>query len=372
MITIKAFITTLFRYRFVSICFIVGQLIAYITIFGALQIYNSAMMKENERKDAIYNYRIIAKVNTSGKDILSQANNGVNKGNILLSGKMSVTCEELNSAFRAEMLLKVSEELPYKLVSGHIPGTQQSDYGKKVVAVGRNKYKSAIDKNGRKYLTFCMEEYEVVGILGSETDYWDNKIIFHINSIGEKTLNHILNMTEYEIHIDSNNYTIDELKEQYNTLYVNIINTDNMASANANIDVSEGKETISTTYAKENIKVNYIVYVFCLVNNIIISYFWIISRRKEIAVRQTFGYSKLRLIGMLVKDMAAMIITALAFFIAIYLLGKGWFNEYLNVYIKLETLGELAGILVITTIISVMYPIYRVMKMQNAQAVRVD
>ena len=56
----------------------------------------------------------------------------------------------------------------------------------------------------------------------------------------------------------------------------------------------------------------------------------------------------------------------------IYLLGKGWFNEYLNVYIKLETLGELAGILVITTIISVMYPIYRVMKMQNAQAVRVD
>lgn len=372
MITIKTFITKLFRYRLVSICFIVGQLIAYITIFGVLQIYNSAMMKENERKDAIYDYRMIAKVNASGKDILSQVNNGVSKGNILLSGKMSVTCEELNSAFRAEMLLKISEELPYKLVSGHIPGTQQSDYGKKVVAVGRNKYKSAIDKNGKKYLTFCMEEYEIVGVLGSETDYWDDKIVFYINSVGEKTLNHILNMTEYEMHIDSNNYTIDELKEQYNTLYINIINADNTASVNASIDISEGKETISTTYAKENIKVNYIVYVFCLVNNIIISYFWIISRRKEIAVRQTFGYSKLRLMGMLVKDMTVMIITALAIFMAIYLVGKGWFNEYLNVYIKLETLGELAGVLIITTIISVIYPIYRVMKMQNAQAVRVD
>ena len=70
--------------------------------------------------------------------------------------------------------------------------------------------------------------------------------------------------------------------------------------------------------------------------------------------------------------MAIMLITALAFFITVYLLGKNWFNQYLNVYIKLDTLGELAGILILTTIISVLYPIYRVMKMQNAQAVNVE
>lgn len=330
------------------------------------------MVKENERKNAIYQYRIVANVQTSGKDIFSQLSRGIDKGNILLSGRMSVTCEELNSTFRAEMLLKVSEELPYKLISGHIPGTKESDYKKNVVAVGRNKYKSAVDKNGKKYITFCMEEYEVIGVLGSASDYWDNKIVFHVDSIGEKTLKHILNMAEYEIHIESNQYRIDELKEQYNILYTNIVNADNIASVNASIDTSEGKETISVTYAKENIKVNYIVYAFCLINNIIISYFWIITRRKEIAVRQTFGYSKLRLTGMLVKDMAVMVITALALFIAIYMLGKNWFNEYLNVYVKIETLGELIGILVVTTIISVLYPIYRVMRMENAHAVRTD
>ena len=370
---IKASRVKVFRYQFVSICFIVGQLIAYIAVFGALQIYNSAIIKENERKNAIYTYRITAQASASGKDILSQANKGVNKGNILLSGRMSVFCEETNSLNRVELLLKISEELPYKVISGHIPGTKEEDAGKRVVAVGRKKYRNAIDKNGKKYLTYCMEEYEVVGVLGSESDYWDNRVVFHIDSIGERTLNYILDKeNNFEIHIDSNNYTTDELKEEYHTLYTNIVNADNMASVHAIVDTSEGEETISSTYYQENIRVNYIVYIFCLINNVIISYFWIISRRKEIAVRQTFGYSKLRLAGMLVKDMIIMIITALAFFIAVYLLGKSWFNQYLNVYIKLDTLGELAGILILTTIISVLYPIYRVMKMQNAQAVNVE
>ncbi len=370
---IKASRVKVFRYQFVSICFIVGQLIAYIAVFGALQIYNSAIIKENERKNAIYTYRITAQASVSGKDILSQANKGVNKGNILLSGRMSVFCEETNSLNRVELLLKISEELPYKVISGHIPGTKEEDAGKRVVAVGRKKYRNAIDKNGKKYLTYCMEEYEVVGVLGSESDYWDNRVIFHIDSIGERTLNYILDKeNSFEIHIDSNNYTTDELKEEYHTLYANIVNADNMASVHAIVDTSEGEETISSTYYHENIRVNYIVYIFCLINNVIISYFWIISRRKEIAVRQTFGYSKLRLAGMLVKDMTIMIITALACFIVVYLLGKSWFNQYLNVYVKLDTLGELAGILILTTIISVLYPIYRVMKMQNAQAVNVE
>ena len=371
---IKASSVKVFRYQFVSICFIVGQLIAYIAVFGALQIYNSAIIKENERKNAIYAYRITAQVSVSGKDILSQANKGVNKGNILLSGRMSVACEQTNGLNnRAELLLKISEELPYKVISGHIPGTQEEDLGKRVVAVGRKQYRNAVDKNGKKYLTYCMEEYEVVGVLGSESDYWDNRVVFHIDFIGERTLNYILDKeNNFEIHIDSNNYTTDELKEEYDTLYTNIVNADNMASVHAIVDTSEGEETISSTYYQENIRVNYIVYIFCLINNVIISYFWIISRRKEIAVRQTFGYSKLRLAGMLVKDMAIMLITALAFFITVYLLGKNWFNQYLNVYIKLDTLGELAGILILTTIISVLYPIYRVMKMQNAQAVNVE
>jgi len=370
---IKLLLSRIFRYKLVSVCFIIGQLIAYFTIFGALQIYNSAMAKEEDRINSIYDNRITVIANAMAqKDILKKAGEGIDQGNVLLSGRMSVTSEDMNSACRAEMLLAVNEELPYKMLSGHIPGTEASDAGKNVVALGRDKYKFTYERDGKRYIHFCMEEYEVVGILGSASDYWDYKIVFHVNSIGEKTLKKMLCMNEYEIHLDSNEASHDELIEEYNKLYANIMYADNAAEIKANTDTDMGKVTISTTYARENIKVNYIVYIFCLINNVIVSYFWIISRSKEIAVRQTFGYTRIQLVCMLIKDMAVMMVSALAIFIVIYGLCKGWLNQYFNIYIKLNTLGELAVILLITTIISVMYPIYKVMRMHNAQAVRIE
>lgn len=43
-----------FRYRLTACFFIIGQLIMYVTIFGALGIYNKAYQKEADRLAALY------------------------------------------------------------------------------------------------------------------------------------------------------------------------------------------------------------------------------------------------------------------------------------------------------------------------------
>ena len=55
---IKRIIQNVFRYRLTACFFIIGQLIMYVTIFGALGIYNKAYQNEADRLAALYKNRI--------------------------------------------------------------------------------------------------------------------------------------------------------------------------------------------------------------------------------------------------------------------------------------------------------------------------
>ncbi len=367
---IKTLLNRVFRYRLAAICFVLGQLVIYITIFGALQIYNMAMNKEDDRKNAIYAQRIKMNVITTGKkDILSNAADGLEAGNLLLSGRATVAFKESGASTRAEMLLDIHEELPYQMISGHIPGTKDSDYGRNVVALGRDKYRFAYERDGKKYVTLCFEEYEVVGVIGSDSDYWDYKIVLNVNCIGPQTLEYFLSNTEYELHLDSNVTDLQTLQENYEKVFQNIMAVDSFNSVSAVVDKYTGQSTVSNTYARQNMKVNYIVYVFCLVNSILVSYFWIIARRKEIAIRKAFGYSNVRIIAMLFENVLEMMAAALALFLILYLVGFYWFSNMLHIYINLRTLAGVIIVMIVTSLISIIYPSIKVLGMNSAQGV---
>ena len=74
------------------------------------------------------------------------------------------------------------------MINGHIPGTVENDFRKNSVALGRDKYKYSYERDGKHYVTLDHQEYEVVGVIGSEkSDYWDYKIVFNINCIIKST-----------------------------------------------------------------------------------------------------------------------------------------------------------------------------------------
>ena len=166
---IKRIIQNVFRYRLTACFFIIGQLIMYVTIFGALGIYNKAYQKEADRLAALYKNRIeMSVVSLNKSDILSACTDGVTEGNIRAKKVGLYYTERKSSTVAPEIILAVNEELPYVMESGRIPGTSEEDYGKRLVALGRSQYRYAYEENGKHYVTFENETYELTVIKDKE------------------------------------------------------------------------------------------------------------------------------------------------------------------------------------------------------------
>ena len=217
---IKRIIQNVFRYRLTACFFIIGQLIMYVTIFGALGIYNKAYQKEADRLAALYKNRIeMSVVSLNKSDILSACTDGVTEGNIRAKKVGLYYTERKSSTVAPEIILAVNEELPYVMESGRIPGTSEEDYGKRLVALGRSQYRYAYEENGKHYVTFENETYEVTGIIGNEgSDYSDNMIVFDNRCLGDNVRKAVNEMKEYTIMIDSNT---TELNDTYEKVYNN-------------------------------------------------------------------------------------------------------------------------------------------------------
>lgn len=368
-IRIKHFLNSIFRYRIASVCFVVGQLIIYFSVFGALQIYNMASLKEEERKEALYDNRIkIEAVSTDKIDIFSNMGDNVEFGNMILSGRLVLPVKETGIASTTEIIIKGNEEFPYIMESGRLPGTDE-DSGKLVAALGRERYKYTYEKNNSRYITICDEEYEVVGIIGGKSDYWDDVIVLCVDNIGSKTLDEIIAGSKYEIYLESNIYDIEALKQEYDGIFRFIVERDGRSSVNAVIDKSSGQSTTKNTYARQKIEVNYVVYIFCLVNSVLVSYFWIEARKREIAIRKAFGFGNFKITRMLFADIIKLMVFSLVIFFAVYAAGYHWLADVMRIYINVPTLIRLLGVIFITTIITIIYPVFRVIRMMPSESV---
>ena len=61
-------------------------------------------------------------------------------------------------------------------------------------------------------------------------------------------------------------------------------------------------------------KINVMVYVFCIFNCLLMSQFWLIQRSREIAVKKIYGMSDSRIIGAMACNILALSVTALIIF----------------------------------------------------------
>lgn len=368
---IRQIFRKIFRYKLTALFFLIGQLIVYGTIFGALGIYNKAYNKEMDRLNSLYNECIQLDVVTTKKaDIFSGAGVNTDVGNIVLKGNLTLGIQEFGSSMRSQIIIKANEDLNYELVSGRLPGEMPDDAGKNVLAAGINKVKNAREADGKKYLTIEGETYEIVGIMGSEkSDYWNDTIVMNVNCIGENTLKAVMTKQQYMIEIGSDKYKLDKT---YSTVYGNIKSADSEAVIEATKINSTGESTMGTTLAKENLRVNIIAYFFCILNCMIMSEFWMIQRRKEFAIKKAFGMSNIRIILQIACNVIVLGVVALVLFMAGFVILK-----YLPISIgfkmsfSLTSLLLAAASILITFIVTMIYPGYKIIKFNPAEQIGV-
>lgn len=350
-------IRRLFRYKFTAILFIIGQLMVYFIVFGALGIYNQAADREKDRQEAMYADNIELKVVTSKSvNIAKYAAKDIKEGNILLRGKTSCAIQELNNKYRCEIIICANENLKYKCISGRLPSANET--GELEVAVGKNKYeKSKQDDRGR-YLTIEAEKYYIVGILGSEkSDYWDDKIVFNINSIGNNLMEGLAGEREFEISIVSANNLTEDV---YSQMYSNIRSVDSNSMIDSMRDRTMGTSSLKKSMQKNNIKTNILAYIFCLLNCMIISEFWIMQRRRDIEIKKLFGYSAFKLIKEMLNDIIMYNIVAVVLYALIYTFLKILHIQEKVMQINAVNIVVIISVMLISIISTMVLPMYKI------------
>ncbi len=364
---IKKMFNNLFRYRSISIYFLFSQIIMYITVFGGLAIFNQAYNKEQDRLTSYYSSTTHVSINYIGdktvdySDILS-----TKECNISIKNKIAASVAQLAGNYQIEIIITSNESQMYPLMNGRLP---LANSNRREVAIGKAKEAYMQYNNEIPYITIDNENYDVVGIIGSDgSDYWDNKIVLSYGSIGDNLKKDIGIKSRLNMYIESNEY---DTKKTYDNIFSLLQNQcgDSIMLQAKQIN-SRGESVIAKSLSKNNADINVIVYVFCLFNCIIMSELWYSQRKEEIVIRKAYGMNRMQIMRILLADILKLsLISFVMILIGYMIFNRNVFALY-NFRIALMNIAAFALIMISVIICSIIIPFKNISKISINKAMK--
>ena len=359
----KKIINILFRHKMILIFVMIGQFAIYISVFGILNTLNIAELKEKDRIESVYKSRMKMEIIKSfDSSLISEDLKNIDKANIIITKGLAVNYKEVNWLHIADLIIALNEELPYKLIEGHIPGTDPDDKGKNLVAIGRDKCKYTYEENGKKYITLDNEKYEVCGILGSKySDFWDYKIILNVNNIGDNVISRINDLTYFNIEILSNEINVSDI---YEDVYVAIKTCNNDAAIDSYQLYGRGESEIRNTLARNNINKKICILLFSLCNCIVISEFYFLDYKKEIVIYKILGAKN----SFIIKRLMISFVVISGFTLILYglvatLLNTIGMNGLMYFSVNAKNIISMFIVILLVTALSMIYPYIKMTKL---------
>ena len=111
------------------------------------------------------------------------------------------------------------------------------------------------------------------------------------------------------------------------------------------------------------------LYLFSVVNGFAVTNYWIVSRRREMAVRKAFGWSNRQLIVLVIREMAGQLGGSLGISgLLLAILAResgGVFSLRLTPFFLLGT----GALLMMTLFLALLMPVIRILKIRPAEVV---
>ena len=112
------------------------------------------------------------------------------------------------------------------------------------------------------------------------------------------------------------------------------------------------------------------IYLFSIVNCLVVTNYWIITKRRDMAIRKAFGWSNYNLICAVVSEMAEILLVnrytyRVSFNRGVFTHDRGYYIHSYNTFFLCGTLL----LLLFTLVISVIIPVIRILKIHPAEAI---
>lgn len=127
---------------------------------------------------------------------------------------------------------------------------------------------------------------------------------------------------------------------------------------------------IFTTMQNTGFSLALSIYLFSVVNCLVITNYWIVTKRREMAIRKAFGWSNRRLLFAIAAEMAQILLVSLcaaAFLIAVFSRMTG---GMLSVRITPLFLCGTFVLLLFTLVISISVPVAQILRIHPAEVIR--
>lgn len=343
------------RYKVVSIFIIICFLSAFIALYNGVVATNQIIEQVNAKNEYQYAYQEKFMVDFKDYEVNYEKLIGfvsnIKKGNISIDG-LSLFLDQTSGVHYPKILLKQNEALsiPYKDNITKLPENNiiLADNYIKESPVTSNKYQLNV------YAFLDTEKYSFTKgtiIIGAE-DYF--KIVNGV--IEENILNFNVSSNKENVY-----QTSLELKKIIEQNYPNV--------AIYSIETTNNENIFQNSISGQSI-IFIGLFMFALLNTMIISYYLVFVRKREIAIRKAFGFNNSRVIKMLMKDIGKLVILSAIMGIVLQLILDLVITHNFSFHNYITLLLPMIICIVISIVIAVIIPIRLVTKIDPAEGVK--
>ena len=348
-------IKTFKRYSVVSLMILLCFFSAFTALCSGLisTVQTSKLIKEENRYAYAGELRAYIRMPQSVSfDTLSKLVRSINSCNIYLE-RMMIYFEETDGLFQPEILLKQNEALSLPTSKSIV---QIPENGIVVSSIIGDADKLTIhSKTFRVIEKIDNEKYPFVGysFTLNAADYFRA----YPDALNEQN--------EITLRISSNK---SDVYSAYSEIQMNVrkllpdaqIFSSNLSSTN---------DIFQSVISTENV-VSAGLFLFALINTIIISYYWVTVRRREIAIRKAFGATDLRIIRLMTAELLKLVgASAILALIAQIILG--YFKDNgVNIGDFFILIGVFSAAVTLAIFIAMIVPMRYILRIQPSEGVK--
>jgi hypothetical protein len=358
----KLKIKKIFRYPFVDIYMLFAYCIAFVALFFAISVFDEIFNYKNDAQQ--YNYDSTYEAELSGiSDFEKFLSLSFDDCNVKLSQyNVALDTAELSISTLVDIYLQTNDEYLTPLISGQYP---DGSIKEEVCIIGKNISEELNVALGEDML-INNEKYRVIGIAGTnDSDAFSGEIILWYNNITEELKKSIINTGCWSILFESNSK---------NTRDIYLETYDKLKSIDSDVSFMSISSSTSERFGTKYIHIilYLLIYIFALIHCIVASDIWEKKREYEVALKQMLGYSKGRIArDLFLQILKLVIIAAVLCFIvqfAFNSFGKSIFGIRLE--ISAINLGIIFFFIIITGVVSVLYPVLHLNKKSVVDALK--
>ncbi len=130
---------------------------------------------------------------------------------------------------------------------------------------------------------------------------------------------------------------------------------------------TDGDTPIYLTMQNTGLSLALAIYIFSIANCLVVTNYWMIAQRHDMAIYKAFGWSNIQLIGAIIADMAGTLFISLCISIVLLGLLERWNTALFSVQLTPFFLIGTLILLLFTLAVSTAIPIVKIMKIHPAE-----